>query len=291
MNKCLSINRSSVTHSRWNERTNEQALFIVNNQSVINSSHRWNHTSGEIYFCLNTMYQKTVDNILHQPFFDAGRSGSRSKRFPIFIPSNRNKYDSYINCEKRLIGFVPKLQAISYNSYMNWMSWNVKPRSIWFFDKRGPVISQSLCDKVIRNIEKEFICHIRDVLFDYHILFHADGSQYRYTEYPSIYIAMGYIEAYPVTYFKEDFTENEMKSLTKYLYGQVFIVVLKQEAKIKLYRDINFGKFECLEFPLNAVGIVQATIMVTNRKINVLQKLVSSLGDDDYKKLWNILNK
>ena len=236
------------------------------------------------------MYQKTINKIFQKEFFKVDHYGRCIKRFVAFAPISRNKFDAYIQRQRKLKELEQKIQAICYNSRFQTSSWEIKPKSIWFFNKQGPVIPLNLCEKIIRNIKKEFMGGIHDVLLDYHILFHDDGSQYKINEYPPIYFAMGYVETYPIVYFEEDFTDNEMKLLTKYLKGQVFIVVLKRENKIKLYRDINKGKYVCMEIPLTPEGLIQTTLFMTCHKINVLRKMVEKLTPKDYKQLWDILN-
>ena len=236
------------------------------------------------------MYQKAVNKILQKDFFKVDYYQRCIKRFVISIPTIQNKLDEYIQRKRKLPGLEQKIQAICYNSSVHPSSWEIDPKSIWYFDKHGPVIPVKLCEKIIRNIKKDFMNGIRDGLLDYHILFHDDGSQFQFNEYPPIYVAMGYIDTYPIVYFEEDFTADEMKVLTKYLKGQVFIVVLKRENKIKLYRDINKGKYVSMEIPLTPEGIIQTTLFMTCHKINVLQKMVEKLTPKDYEKLWSILD-
>ena len=237
------------------------------------------------------MYQKAVNAIIQKEIFNVDYNKRYIKRFVIFTSQNENKFDAYIMNQRKLATIPLKLQAISYNSRWRSSSWDVRPTSIWFFDKHGPVISQTLCDKIIRNIKREFMSEIKDMLLDYHILFHVDGTQYKISEYPSVYIAMGYVETFPIVYFEEDFTENEMRSLTKYLKGQVIIIALKQESKIKIYRDINKGNFVSVELPMTAEGLVQSTVLLSRRKIDMLQRLIDSMDEDAYKQLWSVLNK
>lgn len=234
------------------------------------------------------MYQQAINNIFQKRIFDI--SCHEYKRFIVYVSNNSNKLDEYIRQQRNLTELEQKIQAICYNSYMQWVSWQINPKSIWFFDEQGPVIPLNLCEKIIHNIKEEFMCGIRDTLFDYHIKFHDDGRQYDFNEYPPIFIAMGYIESYPIVYFEEDFTDDEMKVLTKYLKGQVFIIVLKHENKIKLYRDIDKGTYVCMEIPLTPEGIIQTTLFMTCHKIDELQKMVEKLTPEDYKRLWDILN-
>ena len=102
------------------------------------------------------MYQKAVNAIIQKEIFNVDYNKRYIKRFVIFTSQNENKFDAYIMNQRKLATIPLKLQAISYNSRWRSSSWDVRPTSIWFFDKHGPVISQTLCDKIIRYKEPKY---------------------------------------------------------------------------------------------------------------------------------------
>ena len=220
------------------------------------------------------MFQKTINKLLSMKLYDTDFQKKYVHRF-ISHNSIDNKFNQYANGKIKFSDIKSIVQAISFNSTRDWDTWNVKPMSLYMFNKGKPVISEKLCKKIIKNISPEFHKGIEEYMYDYCILFDDEGNQIEYKDYPLIYIAMGYIYAFPITFFTSDFTTSEMNELTKFLKGQVFIIFLSN--KIKLYRNINKGKYESIEFDKSIEGLISMVMYFNKKPENKIESWITTL--------------
>lgn len=220
------------------------------------------------------MFQKKINSILSTQLYNIDVPKQYIHRFVSHNYAN-NKLNQYANGKVELSNVKFILQAISYNSYKDYPTWNVKPTSLYMFNKGKQVISDKLCNKIIKNIKPDFNKCIEEVMMDYHILFDENGKPISYKNYPPIYKAMGYILTFPITIFEKDFTSTEMKELTKFLKGQIFIIILPHS--IKLYRNINKGKYETIEFSKDLKGLISTVLYFNNKPTTKINEWIDIL--------------
>lgn len=227
------------------------------------------------------MFQEKINALLSTNLYNIDCPRRYIHRF-VSHNSSDNDLNLYALGKIKLTTPSSILQAISYNTFDDYDTWNVKPTSLFMFDEGKQVISDQLCEKIIKNIKPDFHECIEKVMMDYFILFDDDGiTPIKYENYPLIYKAMGYIYSFPITYFHHDFSTLEMDEITKYLRGQVFIVDLPHS--IKLYYHINMGKYESTELSKDVKGIISAVLYVNNEPKDVIEEWINTLTNDEEK--------
>lgn len=233
------------------------------------------------------MYFQTINKALGKTLYKVPDDRRYAKRFVCHDSDVKNKYVQYALNMADMATVKARLLGICYNSYKDASYWNVKPTSLYTYRNRKPVLSDKLCNKILRNVKKEFMHAIEELSLDYRILFDSDGKQIKFKDYPLIYKAIGYFDAFPISYFEEDFTAAEMREITKYMKGQIIIVYLKNTHKIKIYRAINMGKYETVTVDATHRGLICATLYFNNKPLEKIHEMITRITSDS-KALANI---
>ena len=136
-----------------------------------------------------------------------------------------------------------QLQAISYVSGFNARNWNLSIREWSFYDDHGEGrLSEELSQKISNNLKPAFRKRIGEILMDYHILYHDDGTPYDLDDYPALYWAVGYFITFPIVYINTYLDDHEIWELT-HKFSKRVIITRNSFRQIKIYKlgsdDVN----------------------------------------------------
>ena len=206
----------------------------------------------------------------------------------------KNPFTDYLKKKTAKAVLNKALMSFCYNTHRYSSYWNIRQKYFYLYHlvkKRGKetyeeTLSDDLVDKIIRNIPNEyFMERVQAIIADYHILLDDKGNIIPYEEYPLIYTAGTYLEAFPLTFFSEDFTKKELDELGRTCSGNILLINLPDTIKVVKLRGkkrdwLLPGDIVTESFDKNNKGVLDMFLFITGVSEATRTKLREKESDE-----------
>ena len=238
------------------------------------------------------MFEKAVNTFFGKQIF---------KRIPTKVDGKfvhydraKNPFTDYLKKKTEKADLNTALMSFCYNTHRHSSYWNIKQKYFYLYHlikKRGKeayeeTLSEDLVNKIIRNIPNEyFMERVQAIIADYHILLDNEGNIIPYEEYPLIYTAGTYLEAFSLTFFSEDFTKKELDELGKTCSGNILLINLPDTIKVVKLRgkkrdQLRSGDIVTESFDKNNRGVLDMFLFITGASEKTRTNLREKYSDE-----------
>lgn len=241
------------------------------------------------------MFQSKLNSALNYDLFDISNLPDNYDGRFMCSSFDDNKYTTYLKQNSTIkpdnneidIDFV--LQAISYNSSSNARQWRMPVLSYRSYDhNRQPLLSASLSKKIIDHMLPEFKTRVQNLLLDYHILLDVNDNPISIERYPDVMLAIGYFEAFSISYFDWVLTGSELMEIKSAVNSRKLICFDKKNNRI-IVHDIDENHFlSPFTITINDTRTL-LTVIITLLNKNNISSLNARLTAEDIDSLIDIL--
>ena len=215
------------------------------------------------------MFQQRLNTLTNEQLFNVSSiEGHEEERFICYATTD-NRYTQYLkrmnNNEQHDLQFI--LQAICYNSSNNATQWNLPVYELPSHDENyRPLIKESLCKKIHEHMIPEFKARVESILLDYHIILDIEGNTVPLSMYPLVKYAIGYFEAFPISWFDFQLTDDELNEIKQVVVERSIICYDNNSANV---------------YYIDAEHKIFSTSVPLNEKSDIVTVVISILGKED----------
>ena len=211
------------------------------------------------------MFQEVLNNLTEKKLFDLENTNPSSNELFVCSASEDNKYTRYL---KGIDGEVHHdlsfmLEAMSYNTFSNYRQWRMKRLEYDFYDMDvNSKLPEDLCKKIKNSLKPEFKEKVKRLLEDYHILLNVNDEPIPVEEYPDVFWAAGYFEAFPITYFDIEITDKETEIIAAALNDRSIIINTGTEDNVKVIQIDEENRMYTISVPISGNNNVESDVAI-----------------------------